>query len=395
MTIVGASLAGHASAKSLRLQGYTGSIVMVGGEEHRPYDRPPLSKEFLAGTATIADLALEVEDEDLGAEWMLGARAVALDPVARTVTLSDGRTVTSDAVVIATGSFARTLDGTGVLPRGVHTLRTVDDAVALRDELKPGARLVVVGSGFVGLEVASTAADLGVRTTVLGSTVSPLSRLFGDTVARGVQLLHERNGVAVRNGVLVESVVGTDAVRAVRLSTGEEIAADIVVLGIGSVAAVDWLAGSGLDISNGVICDEAGATAFPGVLAVGDCSAWFDPVRGRPHRIEHWTDSRDRPALAMAALLGRPAPASALRPSYLWSDQCGARIQFAGRMLGGEVAQVEAGSAETADLLVVYRRDGEPVAVVAINQPRLVAQWRKRLASPAPPSLTAQGADPA
>ena len=312
------------------------------------------------------------------------------------MTLSDSRTITSDAVVIATGSFAKTLDsvtegashGLRHAPRGLHTLRTVEDAVALRDQLVPGAKLVVVGSGFVGLEVASTAVDLGISTTVLGSTIWPLSRVFGDTVASAVQLLHERHGVTVRNGVLAESILvgapdsaGRADVTGVRLSSGEEIGADVIVLGVGSVAAVGWLDGSGLELSNGVVCDESGFTGVDGIFAVGDCSAWFDPVRGRSHRIEHWTDSRDRPAIAMAALLGLEAPARALRPSYLWSDQCGARIQFAGRLLGGESVDVEAGTADAADLFVVYRRDGEPVAVVGINQPRLVAHWRKRLTS--------------
>ncbi|MES2094347.1 MAG: FAD-dependent oxidoreductase [Actinomycetota bacterium] len=396
VTIVGASLAGHASAKALRSLGFAGRITMVGGERHRPYDRPPLSKEFLAGRATVEDLALETEDEDLDAEWMLGARAVSLDSSSRTVTLSDGRTITADAVVIATGSFARTLDtapgsaspGVTEAPRGLHTLRTVEDAAALRDQLVPGATLVIVGSGFVGLEVASTALDLGISTTVLGSTTWPLSRIFGDTVASAVQLLQERHGVTVRNSVLAESILvgapddaGRADVTGVRLSGGEEISADVIVLGIGSVAAVGWLEGSGLELSNGVVCDEKGFTGVDGVFAVGDCSAWFDPVRGRPYRIEHWTDSRDRPAITMAALLGIDTPTRVLRPSYLWSDQCGARIQFAGRLLGGETVHVEAGTVDAADLLVVYRRDGEPVAVVGINQPSLVARWRKRLTS--------------
>lgn len=367
--IVGASLAGHASAKALRALGFTGRITMIGGEEHRPYDRPPLSKEFLAGNATIADLALEAEDEDLAAEWIFGARAIALDTASHSVTLSDGRTFSADAVVIATGSIAKTLTPLGAvpsraLPMGAHTLRTVDDAVALRDELQPGATLVVVGSGFVGLEVASTAVTLGVKALVLGSSESPLTRLFGASVAAAVQRLHESHGVRVRNGVTVTALCGTDRVTGVRLATGEEIPADIVLLGIGSVPAVDWLIGSGLALDNGVLCDEVGGTGVEGVVAVGDCSAWFDPVRGCAHRIEHWTDSRDRPAIAMSALLDLDVPARALRPSYLWSDQCGARIQFAGRLLGGEDVTIESGGIDSADLFVVYRRAGDRKSVV-------------------------------
>lgn len=394
--VVGASLAGHASAKALRALGFTGRITMIGGEEHRPYDRPPLSKEFLAGTATVADLALEAEEEDLNAEWIFDARAIGLDTISHTVTLSDGRSMSADAVVIATGSFAKTLGNPNpnlplssgrqgaVLLAGVHTLRTIDDAIALRAELRPGANLVVVGSGFVGLEVASTAVTLGVNALVLGSSVLPLSHVFGNTVANSVQRLQEEHGVRVRNSVQVTAVLGTERVTGVRLASGEEIPADIVLLGVGSVAAVDWLIGSGLALDNGVTCSEVGATEAAGIFAVGDCSAWFDPVRGHSHRIEHWTDSRNRPAIAMAALLGLTMPERALRPSYLWSDQCGAHIQFAGRILGGEEVAIEAGGIDTGDLFAVYRRAGEPVAVVGINQPKLIAQWRKRLTSAAP-----------
>ncbi|MBC7723842.1 MAG: FAD-dependent oxidoreductase [Burkholderiaceae bacterium] len=382
--MVGASLAGHASARALRDLGFTGRITIVGGEEHRPYDRPPLSKDFLAGTAVASDLWLEGENEDLDADWRLGAMAASLDPATRTVMLADGRTVTSDAVVISTGSFAKTFPQ---LPAGVHTLRTLDDAIGLRAELTPGTRLVVVGSGFIGLEVAATARGLGVDVTVLGTTGNPLSRAFGTAVGEAVQGIQERHGVRIRNNTRVEAVLGQGGtggrVTGVRLISGEIIDADVVVLGIGSIAATDWLEDSGIELGSGVVCSEVGETSAPGIFAVGDCSAWFDPVRGTHHRIEHWSDSRDRPAIAMAALLSIDAPAKALRPSYLWSDQAGSRIQFAGRLLGGETVDVEAGTAEGGDLLVVYRRGDEPVAVVGINQPKLVAAWRKRLTAPA------------
>nr|WP_084141301.1 FAD-dependent oxidoreductase [Cryobacterium roopkundense] len=387
VTIVGASLAGHASARALRAQGFDGRITMIGDEVHRPYDRPPLSKEFLTGRATLEDLALEADDEQLDVEWILGTRALSLDCPERLVTLSTGQSVRSDAVMIATGSVARRFDR---MIDGVHTLRTVEDAVALRADLVPGARLVVAGSGFIGLEVASAARALGVDVTVLGSSQWPLSRTFGDTVAATVQRLQESRGVRVRNNVIVDAVLGTDRVTGVRLSTGEQIDADVVVLGIGSRPAVGWLGESGLDVRAGVVCDEFGATAAPGILAVGDCAAWFDPIRGRAHRIEHWTDSRDRPSISVARLLSGRTPRQGLRPSYLWSDQCGSRIQFAGRLLGGEELTIEAGGVETGDLLMVYRRGGNPVAAVGFNQTRLMAQWRKSLtvsaASVSPPA---------
>jgi NADPH-dependent 2,4-dienoyl-CoA reductase/sulfur reductase-like enzyme len=378
VTIVGAGLAGHASAKALRLQGFDGRVTIIGDEAHRPYDRPPLSKDFLAGAAQAEELTLEAEGEDLQAEWILGARAAALGPGDRTVTLTDGRMVRSDAVVIATGSFARSLPG---VPAGVHTLRTLDDAIALKTELVSGARLVVVGSGFIGLEVASTARSLGLEVTVLGSSGNPLSRSLGAEVGIAVQRLHEAHGIVVRNNTIVDAVLGAERVTGVRLASGEVIPADVVVMGIGSVPAVEWLSNAGLNIRGGLVCGEFGATAAAGIIGVGDCSAWFDPVRGRHHRVEHWSDSRDRPAAAIAALLSGGPPPRGVRPSYLWSDQCGAKIQFAGRVMGDEIVALEAGGIDSGDLFMVYRRADRPVAVVGINQLRLVAEWRKRLAS--------------
>ncbi|MEO6827901.1 MAG: FAD-dependent oxidoreductase [Microbacteriaceae bacterium] len=387
ITIVGAGLAGHASAKALRRQGFDGSITIIGDESHRPYDRPPLSKEFLAGTAGEEDLTLEAEGEDLGADWLLGTRAISLDPAQRRVTMADGSSIRSDAVILASGSFARSFPA---LPSGAHILRTIEEAAALRAELVPGAHLVVVGSGFIGLEVASTARGLGLEVTVLGSSETPLSRTLGHTVGVAVQALQRGHGITIRNNVPVAAIRGTSRVTGVELVSGEVVPADVVVIGIGSLPATDWLSDSGLELSDGVLCGEFGATSAPGVIAVGDCSAWFDPIRGRHNRVAHWTDSRERPVAAITALLTGNPPTRPLRPSYLWSDQCGSRIQFAGRLLGEEVAVTEAGSLETGDLFQVYRRAGEPVAVVGINQPRLVASWTKRLAAAAASAKSAE-----
>lgn len=382
--IVGASLAGHATARALRQQGFAGRLTIVGDEPHRPYDRPPLSKQFLLGTMTVAELALETDDEDLGAEWLLGTPATALDAGSRTVTLADGRALRADAVVIATGSAAKTM---GAMP-GVHTVRTLDDAIRLRSELTPGARLVVVGFGFIGLEVAATARALGIDVTVMGAPPMPLEPRFGAVVASALHQLHSRHGAVLSGGLRAKELLGspeTGAVTGVLTDTGIRIDADVVVLGIGSVAAVGWLRDSGLQIANGVVCDDNGATSAPGVWAVGDCSAWFDPTYGRAHRVEHWQDSRDRPALTAAAILSGEHQTPSARPSYLWSDQHGVNLQFAGRLVGGETAHIEAGSAETGDLLVVYRLGDEPVAVLGMNQAKAVTRWRRALSRPATP----------
>ncbi|WP_308465522.1 NAD(P)/FAD-dependent oxidoreductase [Rathayibacter soli] len=380
VTIVGAGLAGHASARALRRQGFDGAITIIGDEAHRPYDRPPLTKEFLAGAIDEEELSLEAEGEDLGADWLLGTRAIGLDPAQRLVTLAGGATLRSDVVILATGSSARTFSE---LPPGAHILRTLEEATALKAELVPGARLVVVGSGFIGLEVASTARGLGLDVTVLGSSDTPLCRTLGHDVGVAVQQLQRSHGIVIRNNAPVAAIRGSERVTGVELVSGEVVPADVVVVGIGSIPSVSWLAGSGLELPDGVACGEFGATSAPGVIAVGDCCAWFDPIRGRHHRVAHWTDSRERPVAAVHALLTGQPPARPLRPSYVWSDQCGSRIQFAGRLLGGEEPVTEAGSLESGDLFQVFRRAGEPVAVVGINQQHLVATWTKRLAAAA------------
>lgn len=380
VTVVGASLAGHATVRALRRSGFAGTITVIGDEHARPYDRPPLSKAFLSGAVTEADLSLEGVYESLDASWLLGVRATALDASTRTVTLADGRAVRSDAVVIATGSTARRMPNA---PPGVHTVRTLADAAALRGELRPGARLAVIGAGFIGAEVASTAHGMGLEVTVIEAAPTPLAGPLGPEMGAVVAGLHSRHGVRLLCGVPVAGLLGVERVTGVLLADGTEVAADVVVAGIGAVPAVDWLRDSGVDISappaGGVVCDAVGFTGTPGVYAVGDCSAWFDDVRGRHHRIEHWTDSRDRPTVLVAAMLGVPS-ATPLRAPYFWSDQYGVKIQFAGRREGDEEVTVEAGGAATDDLLAVYRRNGIPVAVLGLDQPKLFTRWRKLLA---------------
>lgn len=378
IVVVGASLAGVATARALRAHGYDGDVTLVGEEPHRPYDRPPLSKGFLAGTMTTDDLGLD--DGGLDAQWLLGTRAVALDPGTRRVTLASGATVDGDVVVIATGSHARRLPG-DPLP-GVHTLRTLDDALALRAELVPGVRLVLVGAGFVGAEIASTARSLGLEVTVVEAAPAPLAGPLGVEVGAMVARLHDAHGVPLVTGVAVDALVGRDRVEGVALADGRVLPADVVVVGVGSVAATDWLASSGLSLeAGGVACDAVGGTDAPGVWAVGDVAAWHDPSYTGRRRIEHWTDSLQRPTRTAAAILGSPVDTPLPAP-YFWSEQYGVQIQYAGRRLGDETVTVEAGSPETADVLAVYRRGETPVAVLGMNQPRLFGRTRRQLAAP-------------
>jgi len=380
--VVGASLAGLSAARSLRKQGYDGRLLVIGDEIHRPYDRPPLSKEFLAGTIGEADLVLEADDEDLQAQWLLGARATGLDRMHRAVRLADGREVRADGVVIATGAAARSLPGADGLA-GVHTLRTLDDARALRDELARGGRLVVIGGGFIGAEVASTAYALGLEVTVVEAAPTPLAGPLGETVGGIVSALHADHGVRLLCGVGVKGLSGEREVEAVLLEDGRTLPADIVVVGVGARPCVEWLEGSGIELDNGVKCGADGRTGLAGVVAVGDCANWYDPRAGAHRRVEHWTGARERPDAAVATLLaGGAVEPGVPRPPYFWSDQYGVKIQFAGHAAGADSVTIEEGAADDRNVLVVYRRAGRPVAVLGMNQPRLFMRWRKQLSAP-------------
>ncbi|MFE9445010.1 NAD(P)/FAD-dependent oxidoreductase [Streptomyces sp. NPDC006602] len=394
VAVVGASLAGLSAARSLRKQGYDGRLVVIGDEVHRPYDRPPLSKEFLAGTMAEADLALETDDEDLRAEWVLGARATGLDSARRAVRLADGREIRADGIVIATGAAARALPGTEGLA-GVHALRTLDDARALRDELALGGRLVVIGGGFIGAEVASTAYALGLDVTVVEAAPTPLAGPLGETMGGIVSALHTDHGVRLLCGVGVKGLSGDERsemglppgevrgrVDAVLLEDGRSIPADIVVVGVGARPCVDWLEGSGVALDNGVTCGADGRTSLAGVVAVGDCANWYDPRAGAHRRVEHWTGARERPDAAIATLLAGGAVEPGMpRPPYFWSDQYGVKIQFAGHAAGADSVTIEEGAPDDRNVLAVYRRAGQPVAVLGMNQPRLFMRWRKQLAA--------------
>jgi NADPH-dependent 2,4-dienoyl-CoA reductase/sulfur reductase-like enzyme len=294
------------------------------------------------------------------------------------VHLDDGTTVHAGGIVIATGARARPWPGAEAMS-GVHVLRTIDDAVGLRDELRPGARLVVIGAGFIGGEVASTATKLGVDVTVVEAALAPLAGPLGVQLGAAVAQLHGEHGTTLLCGAPVAGLTGTDRVTGVELADGRHLPADVVLVGVGAIPNVEWLRDSPLELANGVVCDTAGATSVPNVVAVGDCAAWHEPTVGWPHRVEHWTGALERPAIAVATLLGRHDGAPA-KPPYFWSDQYDRRIQFAGIAHPGDEITFEVGSVRDASFLAVYRREGQPVAVFGIDQPKLFTRWRRQLA---------------
>ncbi|MFE9353624.1 NAD(P)/FAD-dependent oxidoreductase [Streptomyces olivaceoviridis] len=380
VTIVGASLSGLYAARELRAQGFDGRLVIVGEEPHHPYDRPPLSKDFLIGRADESELALTDADETAGldAEWLLGARARGLDPRGRTVLLGDGRTVPTDGVVIATGAAARRLPGDRLA--GVHTLRTLDDARALRAELtREHRRVVVIGGGFIGAETASSCARLGHDVTVVEAAPLPLVPQLGARMAEVCAALHRRGGVELVTGTGVAALRGTATVTGVDLADGRRLPADVVIVGIGARPHTDWLVGSALALHDGVLCDDGCVTALPQVVAVGDVAR----VGGT--RAEHWTSATEQPRAAVTNLLAGHTVATARTLPYFWSDQYDSRIQFAGRYREGDTVHFTEG--EIADdgapgesgFLARYERDGRTVAVLGVDRPRAFMRARREL----------------
>ncbi len=383
VAVIGGSLAGISAARALREHGFDGRVIVVGGEERLPYDRPPLSKEFLAGKIGVEDLALTTDaDADLDLDWHLGAPAAGLDVRGRSVVLASGRRIEADGVVLATGARARPFPGARLA--GVHTLRSLDDAVALREELLAGGRLVVIGAGFIGAEVASTARDLGVEVTVIESDPLPLGGVLGPELGAACTALHEDNGVRLITGTAVTGLVGTDRVQGVRLAGGRSEPADVVVVGIGALPNIEWLAGSGIDHDNrGVWTDAGGATNIPHIVAAGDCTFSHCPYAGVELRQEHWTNAMQQPAAAVETLLGQTVTAARPSAPYFWSDQYGARLQFAGHRLSDDAVEIVEGDLDSRRFVAGYRRRGDLVAVFAMNQPKLFGKWRRQLVAPA------------
>lgn len=401
VTVVGASLAGLYAARELRAQGFDGRLVIVGAEPHRPYDRPPLSKEFLtqdpedagheagdrAGEERLALTDAE-EEAGLAAEWLLGTRARGLDPRGRTLLLDGGRTVSTDGVVIATGASARKLPGsTGMA--GVHTLRTLDDARALRADLAGGPRrVVVIGGGFIGAETASSCATLGHDVTVVEAAPLPLVPQLGPEMAAVCAALHARGGTQLITGASVAGLRGDQRVRAVELAGGRVLSADVVVVGIGAVPNTAWLAGSTLALGDGVLCDDGCVTSLPQVVAVGDVA------RVGGVRAEHWTSATEQPAVAVRNLLAGRTAATVRPLPYFWSDQYGARIQFAGRRRDGDTVRIAEGSTEGGGFLALYERDGATTAALAVDRPRPFMKARRDLARAAQPAPAIQSGRP-
>lgn len=387
VVIVGASAGGLATAEALRRLGYAGVITLVGAESHLPYDRPPLSKQILSGQWTPDRLALrsQTEIDALNLDLRLGMAATGVDIAGRTVTLADGSHLPYDGLVVATGVRPRHLPGTDGLT-GVHTLRTLEDAMALQARLRPGHRLVIVGAGFIGAEVAAVAQSLGVEVTILEAAPVPLGPVVGEEVGGFLARVHLDHGITLRTGVSVARVLGeAGAVSGVELADGTVIAADDVLVAIGSVPNTEWLAGSGLTVRDGLVGDRYCAAA-PGVYGVGDVVRWDNPLFGTTMRIEHRTNAAEQ-GLAVAHNLLTPEQPRPFTPvPYVWSDQYDMKIQIYGYLRGHDEAAVIDGDLSDASdsrrFLVAYRRGNRLAGMIAAGvSPKVLRGWRALIAA--------------
>jgi 3-phenylpropionate/trans-cinnamate dioxygenase ferredoxin reductase component len=382
VVIVGASLAGLRTAEALRKRGYDGRLWLVGDEPHAPYDRPPLSKQILTGEWDPNRVFFRQKEGygPLELDLVFGARAQALDVTARTVRLTDGSVLDFDGLVIATGARAR-WPAVGQGLAGVHVVRSLDDALAIRAALAKKPRVLVIGAGFIGLEVAAACRKLGIDVTIVEAEARPLTRNFGAQVGEALAVMHRGHGVDLRCNTLVTALEGAGRVERARLSDGSSVEVDLVVAGIGVIPEVEWLKGSGIALGNGVECDASCATNVPGIVAAGDVASAPNRLFGETLRIEHWSNAIDQAQLAAAALLGQPFdPNPMAQVPYFWSDQYDIKLQFAGRVRPDDELVVVEGDLTSRAYVALFGREGVLCGALACNRPAPFIRIRKLVA---------------
>ncbi len=383
--MVGASLAGLRACEAFREEGFDGRIVLVGAEGHMPYDRPPLSKEILAGKWESDKITLRRGGlDDLNLDFRRATRAASLDPAARVVTLDDGEKLSWDGLVIATGARVRRLDMADGF-EGVHYLRTLDDALALRADLESAAlrgapRVCVIGAGFIGCEVAATCRQRGLDVTVIEPLAAPMVRALGRHLGGLASLLHRDHGVDMRCATTLVAVEGGKRVERLRLGDGKTISCDVLVVGVGVQAETAWLESSGLTLEDGVLCDEY-CSAAPGIVAAGDVARWKSLRRaGFGVRIEHWTHAS---AMGRAAALRLLRGQDGVEPydpvPYVWTDQFGVKIQMCGHPGPDDEVHLVDGVFEDFRFVALFAREGKLTGVVGMRRPRLVMEYQALL----------------
>ncbi|MFC9764702.1 NAD(P)/FAD-dependent oxidoreductase [Rhodococcus jostii] len=380
IVVVGGSLAGMNVIQELRRLGHSGGITLIGEEKVRsPYDRTELSKKLLTGSSDPDDLYLLTEEEidELDLDLRLGRRAtsLSLDPSRHTVTLDDGTVLEFDALVVATGSRARRPAFMGNLA-GVHVLRTLPDALALRTELNSARDVVVVGAGFIGAEVAASVRTRGQSVTLIDPQPTPLGTVLGAIVGSHFADLHTSHGTDLELGVGVQELMGDGRVNGVRLTDGRILPADLVVVGVGGAPVTEWLDGSGVEVDNGVLCDDGGHTNVPGIYAVGDAARWYSDYFGAQVRSEHWNNATLQATVVAENLIaGTKRSTLSAVPSF-WSDQFRKRTQMVGCPLPTDQVRFMSGAPGEERFVALYGRDDRVTGVVSFNSPRGLSKYQ-------------------
>jgi NADPH-dependent 2,4-dienoyl-CoA reductase/sulfur reductase-like enzyme len=383
IVIVGASAGGLATAETLRRQGYADIVTLIGAEPHLPYDRPPLSKQVLSGEWGPDRLPLRSrQDIDaLGLDLRLGVAAAGVNAQDRIVALGNGDTVRYDALIVATGVRPRQLPGSeGVL--GVHVLRTLEDAAALKERLTPGRRLVMVGAGFIGAEAAAAARGLGLEVTMLEPAPVPLAHALGEEIGRTLTRAHHDHGVDLRTGVTVREIVSSRGqVTGAGLADGTFVPTDDVVVGIGTLPNTEWLQGTGLELDDGLVCDQF-SQAAPGVYGVGDVARWYNPLFGTHMRIEHRTNAAEQGMAVARNVLAPDAQRPFAPVPYFWSDQYDMKIQAHGYLRGHDEVAVVDGDLASGRFIAAYRTGDRLAGALSVGMPpKAIRAWRAAIAA--------------
>lgn len=380
IVIVGAGLAAVRAAEELRQSGYDGELIVVGDEAHLPYDRPPLSKDVVRGENDDTTLRPQEFFDEQRIELRLGSAATRLDREARRLILADGSEIEYGELIVATGLTPRRIPGLPDLA-GVHVLRSIDESRALRAELGAGKRALVVGAGFIGCELAASMRGLDLDVVLVEPQPAPLASVLGEQVGALVGRLHVEAGVDVRSGVGLASLTGEGRVSGAVLSDGTELEVDVVAIGIGSVPVTGWLEDSGVELDNGVVCDEAGRTGDPHVWAIGDVASWRHESGGHK-RVEHWSNAGDQAKILAGALTGTGDPTAPTQVPYFWSDQYGLKIQALGTVSATDDVHVIKDDGRK--FVVYYSRGGALTAVVGAGSAGAVMKMRAKIAAGAP-----------
>jgi 3-phenylpropionate/trans-cinnamate dioxygenase ferredoxin reductase subunit len=367
--IVGAGLAGGGAAATLREDGFDGRVVLIGAEPQPPYERPPLSKEYLRGESPFEQALFQPLDfySENDIETRFGVRVTRVDAAGKVIELDNAQSVSYDALLVATGARNRRFPIPGLDLEGIYDLRTVADSDRIRAEISSGQRAVVVGMGFIGSEVAASLRQSGVEVAVVDRNTVPLRRVFGEEVGRVVEGIHRDHGTELVFEDKVAAFEGAGRVERITTQRGQRVECDFAVVGLGVEPVTEPLAGTGVEIANGVLVDEYCRTSVEGIFAAGDVANHYHPVFERHIRVEHWQNALKQGPAAARNMLGANEPY--IEIPWFWSDQYEHNIQYTGFHTEWDELVVR-GSTEERNFIAFYRKDGRVLAAVAINRGR-------------------------